>query len=125
MRRNSRTGEVPLPDGWEKAVDSLGRTYFIDHLNETTTWIDPRDRYFSSYFSTYFSTFFILFIFLNTYFSTFFMECVFLYVLYGMHISLRSLWNAYFSTFFMECVAMRYKHIAYSFLFIYQITVQV
>lgn len=45
MRRNSRHGEVPLPDGWEKAVDSAGRTYFIDHVNKKTTWIDPRDRY--------------------------------------------------------------------------------
>lgn len=45
MRRNSRDGEVPLPDGWEKGVDSAGRTYFIDHVNKKTTWLDPRDRY--------------------------------------------------------------------------------
>lgn len=45
MQRNSRHGEVPLPDGWEKSVDSAGRTYFIDHVNKKTTWIDPRDRY--------------------------------------------------------------------------------
>ncbi|XP_028397607.1 protein KIBRA-like [Dendronephthya gigantea] len=44
MRRNSRHGEVPLPEGWEKGVDSAGRTYFIDHVNKKTTWIDPRDR---------------------------------------------------------------------------------
>lgn len=44
MRRSSSHGEVPLPDGWEKGVDSAGRTYFIDHVNKNTTWIDPRDR---------------------------------------------------------------------------------
>lgn len=47
MRRNSGHGEVPLPEGWEKGVDSAGRTYFIDHVNKKTTWIDPRDRYTS------------------------------------------------------------------------------
>eukprot|EP01006_Ploeotia_vitrea_P063775 TRINITY_DN86234_c0_g1_i1.p1 TRINITY_DN86234_c0_g1~~TRINITY_DN86234_c0_g1_i1.p1 ORF type:complete len:359 (+),score=22.31 TRINITY_DN86234_c0_g1_i1:6-1082(+) len=34
----------PLPQGWQQAVDSKGRTYFVDHINMTTTWKDPRKR---------------------------------------------------------------------------------
>ena len=45
MSGNSGNEEVPLPEGWEKGVNQSGRTYFIDHINEKTTWIDPRDRY--------------------------------------------------------------------------------
>jgi vacuolar protein 8 len=32
----------PLPSGWEMGVDKQGRTYFIDHNAQTTTWHDPR-----------------------------------------------------------------------------------
>ena len=42
----SGIGDLPLPDGWEKAVDFDGKSFFIDHINRRTTWIDPRDRYF-------------------------------------------------------------------------------
>ncbi|XP_059174838.1 protein KIBRA-like isoform X2 [Physella acuta] len=38
-------GDLPLPEGWEKAVDYDGKSFFIDHINRRTTWIDPRDRY--------------------------------------------------------------------------------
>ncbi|CAG5135569.1 unnamed protein product, partial [Candidula unifasciata] len=38
-------GELPLPEGWEKAVDYDGKSFFIDHINRRTTWIDPRDRF--------------------------------------------------------------------------------
>jgi hypothetical protein len=31
-----------LPYGWESAVDQQGKTYFINHLNKTTTAEDPR-----------------------------------------------------------------------------------
>ena len=37
-------GDLPLPEGWEKAVDYDGKYFFIDHINRRTTWIDPRDR---------------------------------------------------------------------------------
>ncbi|XP_069510397.1 protein KIBRA [Ambystoma mexicanum] len=37
--------ELPLPEGWEEAVDFDGKVYYIDHKNKTTSWIDPRDRY--------------------------------------------------------------------------------
>uniref|UniRef100_A0A6B2KWH6 WW domain-containing protein n=1 Tax=Arcella intermedia TaxID=1963864 RepID=A0A6B2KWH6_9EUKA len=36
--------EGPLPEGWEKAVDSTGRVYFIDHINKATSWDDPRKK---------------------------------------------------------------------------------
>ena len=32
----------PLPPGWEMSTDSQGRTFFIDHTTQTTTWTDPR-----------------------------------------------------------------------------------
>ncbi|XP_030370330.1 protein kibra [Scaptodrosophila lebanonensis] len=37
--------EFPLPDGWDIAKDFDGKTYYIDHINKKTTWLDPRDRY--------------------------------------------------------------------------------
>ncbi|XP_024118146.1 protein KIBRA [Oryzias melastigma] len=36
--------ELPLPDGWEEARDFDGKVYYIDHINQSTSWIDPRDR---------------------------------------------------------------------------------
>ncbi|KAF7205695.1 transcriptional coactivator YAP1 isoform X1 [Nothobranchius furzeri] len=34
--------DVPLPDGWELAKTLTGQRYFINHLEKTTTWLDPR-----------------------------------------------------------------------------------
>ncbi|KAJ3115576.1 hypothetical protein HDU96_000400 [Phlyctochytrium bullatum] len=31
----------PLPSGWERRVDHLGRTYYVDHNTRTTTWQRP------------------------------------------------------------------------------------
>ncbi|KAM9728927.1 transcriptional coactivator YAP1-like isoform 1-T1 [Menidia menidia] len=31
----------PLPEGWEQAVTADGEVYYIDHINKTTTWVDP------------------------------------------------------------------------------------
>jgi E3 ubiquitin-protein ligase NEDD4 len=31
-----------LPAGWERRVDHLGRTYYIDHNTRSTTWHRPR-----------------------------------------------------------------------------------
>ncbi|EPQ58094.1 HECT-domain-containing protein [Gloeophyllum trabeum ATCC 11539] len=31
----------PLPYGWERRVDPLGRTYYVDHNTRTTTWNRP------------------------------------------------------------------------------------
>ncbi|XP_078494500.1 protein WWC2 [Ciona intestinalis] len=36
--------ELPLPPGWEEAIDFDGRVYYIDHNLQRTSWIDPRDR---------------------------------------------------------------------------------
>ncbi|XP_064456694.1 transcriptional coactivator YAP1-like isoform X2 [Ornithodoros turicata] len=32
----------PLPDGWEQATTSEGEVYFINHIERTTSWFDPR-----------------------------------------------------------------------------------
>ncbi|XP_024921608.1 transcriptional coactivator YAP1-like [Cynoglossus semilaevis] len=37
---NPETG--PLPEGWEQAVTADGEVYYIDHINKSTTWVDPR-----------------------------------------------------------------------------------
>jgi hypothetical protein len=36
--------EAPLPVGWEQSITSKGQAYFIDHVNKTTTFFDPRRR---------------------------------------------------------------------------------
>ncbi|XP_041122930.1 protein KIBRA-like isoform X2 [Polyodon spathula] len=36
--------ELPLPEGWEEALDFDGKLYYIDHKTKATSWIDPRDR---------------------------------------------------------------------------------
>lgn len=37
-------GDLPLPQGWDLGKDFDGKVYFIDHHNQKTTWVDPRDR---------------------------------------------------------------------------------
>ncbi|XP_012585407.1 PREDICTED: transcriptional coactivator YAP1 [Condylura cristata] len=39
--------EVPLPAGWEMAKTSSGQRYFLNHIDQTTTWQDPRKAMFS------------------------------------------------------------------------------
>ncbi|XP_063061898.1 transcriptional coactivator YAP1 [Engraulis encrasicolus] len=34
--------DVPLPPGWEMAKTPSGQRYFLNHLEQTTTWQDPR-----------------------------------------------------------------------------------
>ncbi|KAH8102838.1 ubiquitin-protein ligase [Cristinia sonorae] len=31
----------PLPTGWERRIDPLGRTYYVDHNTRSTTWTRP------------------------------------------------------------------------------------
>ncbi|KAF7796526.1 hypothetical protein EIP86_007706 [Pleurotus ostreatoroseus] len=31
----------PLPQGWERRIDPLGRTYYVDHNTRSTTWNRP------------------------------------------------------------------------------------
>ncbi|KAG9048732.1 hypothetical protein FS837_012168 [Tulasnella sp. UAMH 9824] len=43
-QRNFATTEDhlgPLPPGWERRVDHLGRTYYVDHNTRSTTWNRP------------------------------------------------------------------------------------
>lgn len=38
-------GEEPLPQGWEMLFDkATGWPFFVDHINQHTTWQDPRKR---------------------------------------------------------------------------------
>ncbi|KAJ3591266.1 hypothetical protein NHX12_009212 [Muraenolepis orangiensis] len=34
--------DVPLPPGWEMAKTPSGQRYFLNHLDQSTTWQDPR-----------------------------------------------------------------------------------
>ncbi|XP_029957426.1 transcriptional coactivator YAP1-like isoform X2 [Salarias fasciatus] len=34
--------DMPLPHGWEMAKTPTGQRYFLNHLEKTTTWHDPR-----------------------------------------------------------------------------------
>jgi atrophin-1 interacting protein 5 (WW domain-containing E3 ubiquitin protein ligase 1) len=37
------TAEEPLPTGWEMRYSDTGMLYFVDHINRTTTFQDPRN----------------------------------------------------------------------------------
>lgn len=43
----------PLPEGWEQALTETGEVYFINHIDRTTSWSDPRlnDPRFRKYWS--------------------------------------------------------------------------
>ena len=38
----------PLPAGWERRIDHLGRQYYVDHNSRTTTWNRPSDSQVSN-----------------------------------------------------------------------------
>ncbi|KAG2180753.1 hypothetical protein INT44_003760 [Umbelopsis vinacea] len=38
---HTSSDEEPLPGGWERRVDHLGRPYYVDHNSRTTTWHRP------------------------------------------------------------------------------------
>lgn len=38
----------PLPVGWERRIDHLGRQYYVDHNTRTTTWNRPSDNQVSN-----------------------------------------------------------------------------
>lgn len=41
---NQESLYVELPTGWEMKIDPrTGRPFFIDHINRTTSWNDPRE----------------------------------------------------------------------------------
>ncbi|KIM30184.1 hypothetical protein M408DRAFT_22227 [Serendipita vermifera MAFF 305830] len=39
---NTEEQEAPLPPGWERRTDHLGKPFYVDHHNRTTTWIRPK-----------------------------------------------------------------------------------
>ncbi|PWY97203.1 putative ubiquitin-protein ligase [Testicularia cyperi] len=40
--QDTRSDEYgPLPSGWERRTDHLGRTYYVDHNTRSTTWTRP------------------------------------------------------------------------------------
>lgn len=40
IRQLSDINQIPLPEGWNQAIDqSTGRIYFINHNEKTTTWV--------------------------------------------------------------------------------------
>ncbi|XP_042538923.1 transcriptional coactivator YAP1 isoform X2 [Dipodomys merriami] len=39
--------DMPLPAGWEMAKTPSGQRYFLNHMDQTTTWQDPRKALFS------------------------------------------------------------------------------
>eukprot|EP00008_Paramoeba_atlantica_P004190 CAMPEP_0201478578 /NCGR_PEP_ID=MMETSP0151_2-20130828/3371_1 /ASSEMBLY_ACC=CAM_ASM_000257 /TAXON_ID=200890 /ORGANISM="Paramoeba atlantica, Strain 621/1 / CCAP 1560/9" /LENGTH=1654 /DNA_ID=CAMNT_0047859689 /DNA_START=55 /DNA_END=5019 /DNA_ORIENTATION=- len=41
--KDIESAEIPFPPGWEVAEDETGRKYYIDHINQITTWEDPRE----------------------------------------------------------------------------------
>ncbi|KAH8313665.1 hypothetical protein KR067_009959, partial [Drosophila pandora] len=45
QQQQQNHSDFPLPDGWDIAKDFDGKTYYIDHINKKTTWLDPRDCY--------------------------------------------------------------------------------
>lgn len=38
---NRSDDQGPLPGGWERRTDHLGRTYYVDHNSRSTTWTRP------------------------------------------------------------------------------------
>jgi WW domain len=34
----------PLPAGWEQGITADGDIYYINHIEKTTSWFDPRLR---------------------------------------------------------------------------------
>ena len=38
----------PLPGGWERRIDHLGRQYYVDHNSRSTTWNRPSDNQVSN-----------------------------------------------------------------------------
>ena len=43
--QQSGRGELMLPDGWDRGRAAPdGKMYYIDHKNQLTTWIHPRDK---------------------------------------------------------------------------------
>ncbi|CAF0790397.1 unnamed protein product [Rotaria sp. Silwood1] len=46
---NSQVSLLPLPDGWEEKQTPDGQAYYIDHMTQCTTWMDPRPSHYAAF----------------------------------------------------------------------------
>ncbi|CAF1099325.1 unnamed protein product [Adineta steineri] len=46
---NSQVSLLPLPEGWEERQTPDGQSYYIDHITQCTTWIDPRPNHYAAF----------------------------------------------------------------------------
>jgi uncharacterized protein YbdZ (MbtH family) len=46
---NSQVSLLPLPDGWEEKQTADGQAYYIDHMTQCTTWMDPRPNHYAAF----------------------------------------------------------------------------
>jgi uncharacterized protein YbdZ (MbtH family) len=46
---NSQVSLLPLPDGWEEKQTADGQSYYIDHMTQCTTWMDPRPNHYAAF----------------------------------------------------------------------------
>lgn len=45
IKSKKDNSDLPLPSGWEVAVDAeSGKIFYVDHVNRKTQWFDPRDK---------------------------------------------------------------------------------
>ncbi|UJR26429.1 hypothetical protein I4U23_007760 [Adineta vaga] len=46
---NSQVSLLPLPEGWEEKQTPDGQAYYIDHITQNTTWMDPRPTHYAAF----------------------------------------------------------------------------
>ncbi|CAF1473672.1 unnamed protein product [Adineta ricciae] len=46
---NSQVSLLPLPDGWEEKQTPDGQAYYVDHMTQNTTWMDPRPNHYAAF----------------------------------------------------------------------------
>jgi WW domain len=54
---NNTTNLGPLDWPWEEGVTENGERYYINHVNQTTSWRDPRLCTFQDFYSLFFFNF--------------------------------------------------------------------
>ena len=42
MKVHQLAEQLELPEGWAMQFTQAKESYFVDHVNKSTTWIDPR-----------------------------------------------------------------------------------
>ncbi|KAJ3376434.1 hypothetical protein HDU92_000356, partial [Lobulomyces angularis] len=41
LHQKLESSQKQLPEGWEEFTDNFGRKFFVNHIDKTTTWLDP------------------------------------------------------------------------------------